>query len=46
MTSTVGPVFADLGDDDWDVLHEAAALIASRTATSSNTATTRTEITA
>ncbi|ROP64527.1 MarR family winged helix-turn-helix transcriptional regulator [Curtobacterium sp. ZW137] len=37
LTRTVGPVFADLDDDQWDVLHEASALIASRT---------RTEITA
>ncbi|WIE76531.1 MarR family transcriptional regulator [Curtobacterium sp. MCSS17_007] len=41
ITETVGPVFADLGDDDWDVLHRAAAIIASRTTT---TTTTRTEI--
>ncbi|GAA3339628.1 hypothetical protein GCM10017714_16030 [Curtobacterium pusillum] len=50
MTSTVGPVFADLSDDDWDLLHDAAALIASRTGTGAvagaATATTRTEITA
>lgn len=37
LTRTVGPLFADLDDDQWDVLHEASALIASRT---------RTEITA
>ncbi|MDM7893173.1 MarR family winged helix-turn-helix transcriptional regulator [Curtobacterium caseinilyticum] len=43
ITETVGPVFADLSDDDWDVLHDAAAIIASRTAT---TNPTRTEITA
>lgn len=33
LTDTVGPLFADLSDDDWDVLHDAAALIASRTRT-------------
>ncbi|WP_144764300.1 MarR family winged helix-turn-helix transcriptional regulator [Curtobacterium sp. 9128] len=37
LTRTIGPLFADLDDDQWDVLHEASALIASRT---------RTEITA
>jgi DNA-binding MarR family transcriptional regulator len=37
LTRTVGPLFADLDEDQWDVLHEASALIASRT---------RTEITA
>ncbi|MGU3411677.1 MarR family winged helix-turn-helix transcriptional regulator [Microbacterium sp. M1A1_1b] len=37
LTRTVGPLFADLDDDQWDVLHEASALVASRT---------RTEITA
>jgi len=41
LTRTVGPLFADLSDDDWDVLHHAAALVADRTST-----TTRTEITA
>ena len=54
MARTVGPAFADLGDDDWDVLHHAAALIAARTGstatgttTSPTTSTiTRTEITA
>ncbi|WP_186315203.1 MarR family winged helix-turn-helix transcriptional regulator [Curtobacterium sp. BH-2-1-1] len=30
ITETVGPVFADLDDDEWDVLHDAAAVIASR----------------
>lgn len=33
LTSTVGPLFADLTDDDWDVLHHAATLIAERTRT-------------
>jgi DNA-binding MarR family transcriptional regulator len=33
LTRTVGPVFADLDDDQWDVLHEASALIATRTRT-------------
>ncbi|MBF4607106.1 MarR family winged helix-turn-helix transcriptional regulator [Curtobacterium sp. VKM Ac-1393] len=32
LTSTVGPLFADLTDDDWDVLHHASLLIAQRTA--------------
>lgn len=41
LTRTVGPMFADLSDDEWDALHEAAAVIASRSST-----TTRTEITA
>lgn len=39
LTDTVGPLFADLNDDDWDVLHHASVLIAQRT-------TTRTETTA
>ncbi|WP_420370213.1 MarR family winged helix-turn-helix transcriptional regulator [Curtobacterium sp. L1-20] len=34
LTHTVGPMFADLDDDDWDVLHHAATLIAQRTTTS------------
>ncbi|PZE88164.1 hypothetical protein DEI95_15890 [Curtobacterium sp. MCBD17_008] len=33
LTSTVGPLFEDLGDDDWDVLHHASALIAARART-------------
>ncbi|MBF4583613.1 MarR family transcriptional regulator [Curtobacterium sp. VKM Ac-2865] len=33
LARTVGPVFADLDDDQWDVLHEASALIATRTRT-------------
>ncbi|MFZ6990954.1 MarR family winged helix-turn-helix transcriptional regulator [Curtobacterium sp. RRHDQ66] len=41
LTRTVGPMFADLDDDQWDILHEASALIASALATG-----TRTEITA
>jgi DNA-binding MarR family transcriptional regulator len=45
LTSTVGPLFADLDDDEWDVLHDAAAIIAARTR-STPTTTTRTEITA
>ncbi|MBT1682216.1 MarR family winged helix-turn-helix transcriptional regulator [Curtobacterium flaccumfaciens] len=36
LTSTVGPLFADLTDDDWDVLHHAANLIAQRTRTTPN----------
>jgi len=39
MTRTVGPVFADLDDDEWDVLHHAAALIAARTSTTTRTET-------
>lgn len=39
MTRTVGPMFADLDDDDWDALHTAAALIASRTSTTTRTET-------
>ncbi|OIH97211.1 MarR family winged helix-turn-helix transcriptional regulator [Curtobacterium sp. MCBA15_001] len=31
LTHTVGPLFADLDEAQWDVLHEASALIASRT---------------
>jgi len=51
LTDTVGPLFADLTDDDWDVLHHAAVLIAQRTNTtpttsSTGTAPTRTETTA
>ncbi|OEI69178.1 MarR family winged helix-turn-helix transcriptional regulator [Curtobacterium sp. ER1/6] len=41
ITETVGPVFADLSDDEWDVLHRAAAIVAERTPA---TTTTRTEI--
>lgn len=41
ITETVGPVFADLSDDDWDVLQSAAAIVAARTVT---TTTTRSEI--
>jgi DNA-binding MarR family transcriptional regulator len=33
LTSTVGPLFEDLDDHDWDVLHEASALLAARTRT-------------
>lgn len=40
IADSVGPVFADLDDDDWDVLRDAAAIIASRTTTNP----TRTEI--
>ncbi len=40
IAGSVGPVFADLDDDDWDVLRDAAAIIASRTTTNP----TRTEI--
>ncbi|MCS5513285.1 MarR family transcriptional regulator [Curtobacterium flaccumfaciens pv. betae] len=36
LTSTVGPLFADLTDDDWDVLHHAANLIAQRARTTPN----------
>jgi DNA-binding MarR family transcriptional regulator len=39
LTSTVGPMFADLDDDEWDVLHDAAAIIASRSATTTRTET-------
>lgn len=39
---TVGPLFADCTDDEWDTLHEASALIALRTGAT----TTRTEISA
>lgn len=52
LTDTVGPLFADLADDDWDVLHHAAVLIAQRTNTTTpatsptGTAPTRTETTA
>ncbi|MGN8051411.1 MarR family winged helix-turn-helix transcriptional regulator [Curtobacterium sp. 22159] len=41
LTRTVGPLFADLTDDEWDALHEAAAIVATR-----SSITTRTEITA
>lgn len=52
MARAVGPVFADLGDDEWDVLHRAAELIAARTGNTatgaptnpSTSTTTRTEI--
>ncbi|WP_144710918.1 MarR family winged helix-turn-helix transcriptional regulator [Curtobacterium pusillum] len=40
IASTVGPLFADLDDDEWDLLHHAATLIASRTPTSTRTETT------
>ncbi len=33
-------MFADLDDDEWDVLHDAAAIIASRSATTTRTETT------
>jgi DNA-binding MarR family transcriptional regulator len=33
LTSTVGPLFEDLDDHDWGILHEASALIAARTRT-------------
>jgi DNA-binding MarR family transcriptional regulator len=33
LTQTVGPLFDDLTDDDWDTLHDASALIAARTRT-------------
>lgn len=39
LTSTVGPMFADLDDHEWDVLHDAAAIIASRSATTTRTET-------
>ena len=44
LTRTVGPLFADLTDDEWDALHEAAAIIAARSTTTNTT--TRTEISA
>jgi DNA-binding MarR family transcriptional regulator len=40
IASSVGPLFADLDDDEWDLLHHAATLIASRTPTSTRTETT------
>jgi DNA-binding MarR family transcriptional regulator len=40
LTRTVGPMFADLTDDEWDTLTEASALIALHTSTTG----TRTEI--
>lgn len=44
LTSTVGPLFADLDDEDWDALHHAASLIAARTSTTPATSSpTRTE---
>ncbi|WP_181439586.1 MarR family winged helix-turn-helix transcriptional regulator [Curtobacterium sp. MCBD17_032] len=33
LTSTVGPLFEDLSDDDWHTLHDASALIAARART-------------
>jgi DNA-binding MarR family transcriptional regulator len=33
LTRTVGPLFADLSDDEWDLLHDASTLIASRVRT-------------
>ncbi|WIB01080.1 MarR family winged helix-turn-helix transcriptional regulator [Curtobacterium sp. MCBA15_012] len=45
ITETVGPVFADLDDDEWATLRDAAHVLASRTAAHTLT-TTRTETTA
>ena len=42
LARTVGPLFADLTDADWDTLHEASALIAAHTRTDG----ARTEISA
>lgn len=36
LTTTVGPLFADLSDDDWDALHRVASLVAERTRTTPN----------
>jgi DNA-binding MarR family transcriptional regulator len=33
LTESVGPMFADLTDDEWSVLHDASTLIASRVRT-------------
>jgi DNA-binding MarR family transcriptional regulator len=33
LTRTVGPVFADLSDDEWSILHDASTLIASKVRT-------------
>ncbi|OIH96890.1 MULTISPECIES: MarR family winged helix-turn-helix transcriptional regulator [unclassified Curtobacterium] len=44
LTDTVGPVFSDLSDEDWDALHHATALIAERTRTTPTS--TRQETTA
>lgn len=33
LTESVGPMFADLTDDEWSVLHDASILIASRVRT-------------
>jgi DNA-binding MarR family transcriptional regulator len=33
LTATVGPMFADLTEDEWDTLHDASTLIAARVRT-------------
>lgn len=37
LAHTVGPLFADLDDDQWDVLHDASALVAAALAGKSGT---------
>ncbi|MFJ7287777.1 MarR family winged helix-turn-helix transcriptional regulator [Curtobacterium sp. NPDC098951] len=39
LTRTVGPLFADLTEDEWDTLHDAVEIIASRTSTATRTET-------
>ncbi|MGN6409477.1 MAG: MarR family winged helix-turn-helix transcriptional regulator [Curtobacterium sp.] len=39
LTRTIGPLFADLSDDEWETLHDAAAIIAARTSTATRTET-------
>ncbi|MFJ2980060.1 MarR family winged helix-turn-helix transcriptional regulator [Curtobacterium sp. NPDC087082] len=39
LTRTVGPLFADLSDDEWDTLHDAVEVIAARTSTATRTET-------
>ncbi|MDP4335323.1 MarR family transcriptional regulator [Curtobacterium sp. A7_M15] len=39
LTRTIGPLFADLPDDEWETLHDAAAIIAARTSTATRTET-------
>lgn len=53
LATTVGPMFADLDDDDWETLRHAAALIAERASTTptalsatASSTTARTETTA
>jgi len=42
IATTVAPAFAGLGDDEWDVLHQAATLVAECTNTSTSTPRTET----